>query len=382
MTQREPPSLVIGLLGDNIGGSLAAASPGRRGRGPRPLPRLPPDGRHAYSASARTTPATCWRWAVRLGFDGLNVTHPFKNVVLDLVDERSARCEGARGGRTLVVIRDGRTVGHNTDWSRVRLGVVGDVAPGRGTGRRPARGRGCRRRRRLRRAPGRGAASSRGRHRRGACPRRRRAPHDSTGSRMCHRAHRRRHRAPGRRRPHPGHPGRHDGHPGMPLDPATIDPGQWVAEIIYFPLRDRARPRGAGRGCATMTGGAMAVFQHAAAFELFTGERADVTRISAHFTSSPASTSSVGPVRSSSPSCRRTPAEEHCAQENRHRLHQWDLVDKLEAIAAAHFDSVELFDADVVASPCRPEEIAQRCAGPRSGHRPLPAAARRRRSLT
>jgi 4-hydroxyphenylpyruvate dioxygenase len=38
------------------------------------------------------------------------------------------------------------------------------------------------------------------------------------------------------------------------------------------------------------------------------------------------------------------------------------LVVKLEAIAAAHFDSVELFDADVVASPCRPEEIAQRCA--------------------
>ncbi|MFC7598331.1 TIM barrel protein [Terrabacter sp. GCM10028922] len=35
---------------------------------------------------------------------------------------------------------------------------------------------------------------------------------------------------------------------------------------------------------------------------------------------------------------------------------------KLEAVAAAHFDSVELFDADVVASPRRPEEIAQRCA--------------------
>ncbi|EWT02705.1 sugar phosphate isomerase [Intrasporangium oryzae NRRL B-24470] len=38
------------------------------------------------------------------------------------------------------------------------------------------------------------------------------------------------------------------------------------------------------------------------------------------------------------------------------------LAAKLEAIAAAHFDSVELFDADVVASPCRPEDIARRCA--------------------
>ncbi|MFM6851707.1 MAG: TIM barrel protein [Terrabacter sp.] len=35
---------------------------------------------------------------------------------------------------------------------------------------------------------------------------------------------------------------------------------------------------------------------------------------------------------------------------------------KLEAIAAARFDSVELFDADVVSSPMGPEEIARRCA--------------------
>lgn len=35
---------------------------------------------------------------------------------------------------------------------------------------------------------------------------------------------------------------------------------------------------------------------------------------------------------------------------------------KLEAIAAARFDSVELFDADVVSSPLGPEAIARRCA--------------------
>ncbi|NUO36633.1 MAG: sugar phosphate isomerase/epimerase and 4-hydroxyphenylpyruvate domain-containing protein [Dermatophilaceae bacterium] len=35
---------------------------------------------------------------------------------------------------------------------------------------------------------------------------------------------------------------------------------------------------------------------------------------------------------------------------------------KLEAIAAARFDSVELFDADVVSSPLGPEEIGRRCA--------------------
>lgn len=35
---------------------------------------------------------------------------------------------------------------------------------------------------------------------------------------------------------------------------------------------------------------------------------------------------------------------------------------KLDAIAAAHFDSVELFDADIVSSPRPPEAIARRCA--------------------
>lgn len=35
---------------------------------------------------------------------------------------------------------------------------------------------------------------------------------------------------------------------------------------------------------------------------------------------------------------------------------------KLEAIAAARFDSVELFDADIVSSPLGPEEIARRCS--------------------
>ena len=38
------------------------------------------------------------------------------------------------------------------------------------------------------------------------------------------------------------------------------------------------------------------------------------------------------------------------------------LAGKLEAIAAAGFDGVEIFDQDLVASPLSPREVAQRCA--------------------
>ena len=72
--------------------------------------------------------------------------------------------------------------------------------------------------------------------------------------------------------------------PGMPLDPALLLPGHWVAEIIYFPLETELVHEARLRGCATMTGGAMAIHQHAAAYELFTGEAADAARMAEHFT--------------------------------------------------------------------------------------------------
>src|SRR5690349_23913693 len=55
-------------------------------------------------------------WMQRLGFDGLNVTHPFKQAVVPLLDELSDAAHDL-GAVNTVVIRDGRTHGHNTDWS-------------------------------------------------------------------------------------------------------------------------------------------------------------------------------------------------------------------------------------------------------------------------
>ena len=74
-----------------------------------------------------------------------------------------------------------------------------------------------------------------------------------------------------------------DAHPGLPLDPALLRPDQWVADIIYFPLETELVHRVRAAGCRVMTGGAMAVHQHVAAFRLLTGRDADIRRMQAHF---------------------------------------------------------------------------------------------------
>lgn len=50
----------------------------------------------------------------RLGFAGVNVTFPYKEAVIDLLDELSPGAV-AVGAVNAIVVRDGRLVGHNTD---------------------------------------------------------------------------------------------------------------------------------------------------------------------------------------------------------------------------------------------------------------------------
>jgi shikimate dehydrogenase len=52
----------------------------------------------------------------RLGFAGVNVTFPYKEAVVPLLDEMSPRAS-AIGAVNTVVVRDGRLVGYNTDTS-------------------------------------------------------------------------------------------------------------------------------------------------------------------------------------------------------------------------------------------------------------------------
>lgn len=71
--------------------------------------------------------------------------------------------------------------------------------------------------------------------------------------------------------------------PGSPVPLDQLQPRQWVADIIYFPLETELLAGARARGCRTMDGSAMAVFQAVRAFELFTGRKPDPNRMRATF---------------------------------------------------------------------------------------------------
>ena len=74
-----------------------------------------------------------------------------------------------------------------------------------------------------------------------------------------------------------------DKHPGMPLPAELLSPSFWVAEIVYFPLETALLQAARRCGCRVANGGGMAVFQAVGAFSLFTGIEPDVNRMLDHF---------------------------------------------------------------------------------------------------
>jgi len=76
-------------------------------------------------------------------------------------------------------------------------------------------------------------------------------------------------------------------HPGMPVPAHLLRPDMWVAEIVYFPLETQLLRTARAMGCRTLDGGGMAVFQAAAAFEIFTGRKADGERMLRQFSAIP-----------------------------------------------------------------------------------------------
>ncbi|HEX4948791.1 MAG TPA: shikimate dehydrogenase [Blastocatellia bacterium] len=75
-------------------------------------------------------------------------------------------------------------------------------------------------------------------------------------------------------------------HPGVPLPMELLRPAHWVAEVIYFPLETELLKQARALGCRTLDGSGMAVFQAAAAFELFTGVPPDYERMLRSFAES------------------------------------------------------------------------------------------------
>ena len=112
---QDSASRLIGLIGSGIGQSLTPALHEReaRAQGLCCLYRI--IDLDELGLTAADTPGLLAA-ARRLGFDGLNITHPSKQVILDYLDELSPDAAALQAVNT-VVFRDGRAVGHNTDWS-------------------------------------------------------------------------------------------------------------------------------------------------------------------------------------------------------------------------------------------------------------------------
>jgi shikimate dehydrogenase len=64
----------------------------------------------------------------RLGFAGVNVTYPYKEAVVPLLDELAPGA-AAMGAVNTVVVRDGRLIGHNTDTTGFARAVAPLLAP-------------------------------------------------------------------------------------------------------------------------------------------------------------------------------------------------------------------------------------------------------------
>jgi len=276
------PAVLVGLIGAGIQASRAPALHEREGveQGIRYVYKLIDLDRLALGQDALPELVTA---AERLGFAGLNITHPCKQSILPLLTDLS---EDARelGAVNTVLFRDGNTrVGHNTDWwgfaesfrrglPGARLNRVVQIGAG-GAGAAVAyaalmlgvqrlsifdldttRARDVASRLSVR--FGQGTAVT--------CADMTEAMAEADG--LIHAT-----------------PTGMAKYPGLALPEQLLRPALWVAEIVYFPLETELLRAAKRLGCRTLDGGGMAVFQAVEAFRLFTGRQANVERMLRHF---------------------------------------------------------------------------------------------------
>jgi shikimate dehydrogenase len=268
-------SWLSGLIGHGVGPSLTPELHEREAarQGLRYVYKVidQPDGLVDHERLARLLGA-----AVELGFDGLNVTHPAKQAMVALVDEVSPEV-AAIGALNTVLVRDGRTVGHNTDVSGFRrsfLDTLPDAERGRvvlvgagGAGTAVAHALaelGIGRLLVVDLDPGRasGLAATLGDHPTEvelvpATPEGLAAAMAGTAGLVN------------------ASPMGMAAHPGSPVPERLLRPDLWVADIVYRPLATALLGGARAAGCTVLSGAGMAVHQAADAFELITGRVAD-----------------------------------------------------------------------------------------------------------
>ena len=76
-------------------------------------------------------------------------------------------------------------------------------------------------------------------------------------------------------------------YPGTPIDAGLLEPRLWVADIVYFPLETALLRAARETGCRVLNGTGMVIGQAAVAFEIITGHRAQVRRMRESFFARP-----------------------------------------------------------------------------------------------
>jgi shikimate dehydrogenase len=69
------------------------------------------------------------------------------------------------------------------------------------------------------------------------------------------------------------------GFPGNPVSVAALKPQHWAADVIYTPMQTVFLKAAAAKGARTLNGAGMCVYQAAEAFRLFTGITPDTARL-------------------------------------------------------------------------------------------------------
>jgi shikimate dehydrogenase len=273
--------LLVGLIGEGIGQSLSPSlhEEEARQQGLKLHYQLID---LANPQTARADLSFLLKAAAAVGFHGLNITHPCKQAIIPLLDGLSADAQ-ALGAVNTVVIDQGRFIGHNTDWSGFSMGF------------RQALPEVSLRKVVLLGAGGAGAAVGHAILKMGA---RALGIADTDKARAEQLAARLAAQHPAASVTHVADPAAaladasgliHAtptgmvSHPGMPIAESALKHRPWVAEVVYFPIETELLKAARRLGCAVADGGGMAVGQAIGAFELFTGRRADPTRVEAHF---------------------------------------------------------------------------------------------------
>jgi shikimate dehydrogenase len=73
------------------------------------------------------------------------------------------------------------------------------------------------------------------------------------------------------------------GYPGTPIDVSRLDSSIWVVDVVYFPLETQLLQQARLRGCRTLDGSGMVIRQAAQAFQILTGRVPDATRMARSF---------------------------------------------------------------------------------------------------